>query len=165
MVSGGVATLAHGEPRFTADADIVIAPSQEQTERFVALFRASEAYVSREAVSEALRERTMFNIIDTRSGWKADLILLKSDPFSRTEFERRRPIETIDLRVTGVSPEDLVLSKLSWGKNSVSEKQLRDVAGVLRVQRDALDLEYLRRWAKELGVMETLEALLTKTRL
>jgi hypothetical protein len=165
MVSGGVATLAHGEPRFTADADIVIAPSEEQIERFVGLFRASEAYVSREAVSEALRERTMFNIIDSRSGWKADLVLLKSDPFSRTEFERRRPIETLGLRVTGVSPEDLVLSKLSWGKSSPSEKQLRDVAGVLRIQRDALDLEYLRHWAKELGVAETLEALLTKTRL
>lgn len=165
MVSGGVATLAHGEPRFTADADIVIAPFEEQIERFVGLFRASEAYVSREAVSEALRERTMFNIIDSRSGWKADLVLLKSDPFSRTEFERRRPIETLGLRVTGVSPEDLVLSKLSWGKSSPSEKQLRDVAGVLRIQRDALDLEYLRHWAKELGVAETLETLLMKTRL
>jgi len=163
MVSGGVATLAHGEPRFTADADIVIAPSAEQLERFVTLFRASEAYVSREAAIEALRERTMFNLVDSRSGWRADLVLLKSDPFSRVEFERRRLIETLGLRVTGVSPEDLVLSKLSWGKNSASEKQLRDVAGILRIQRDALDLEYLRRWAKELGVAETLEELLTKT--
>jgi len=164
MVSGGVATLAHGEPRFTADADIVIAPSREQLDRFVGLFRASEAYVSREAVSEALRERTVFNIIDSRSGWKADLVLLKGDPFSRTEFERRRPIETLGVRVIGVSPEDLVLSKLSWEKNSSSEKQLRDVAGILRIQRDVLDLEYLRRWAKELGVGETLEELLAKTR-
>ncbi len=163
MVSGGVATLAHGEPRFTADADIVIAPSPEQIERFVGLFKESETYLSREAVAEALRERTMFNIIDSRSGWKADLVFLKGTPFSRTEFDRRRSIEALGVRVTGVSPEDLVLSKLSWGKKSASEKQLRDVAGILRIQRDALDLDYLRRWAKELGVEEILEELLRET--
>lgn len=165
MVSGGVATLAHGEPRFTADADIVIAPSPEQLERFVGLLSKSDTYVNREAASEALRERTMFNIIDTRSGWKADLMLLKGDAFSRKEFDRRRPILALGVRVTGVSPEDLVLSKLSWQKKSSSEKQLRDVAGILRIQRDALDLEYLRRWAKELDVEETLEELLAKTQL
>ncbi len=162
MVSGGAAVLAHGEPRFTADIDVVIAPSAEQLGRFVDLCRA-ETYANSQAALEALRDRTTFNIIDSRTGWKADLVLLKSSPFSRTEFERRRPIETLGVRVTGVSPEDLVLSKLSWARNAASEKQLRDVAGVLRVQREALDLEYLRHWAKELGVAETLEELLKKT--
>ncbi len=162
MVSGGAAVLAHGEPRFTADVDIVIAPSQEQLLRFVELCR-QEIYASPAAALDALRERSMFNIIDSLSGWKADLILQKSDPFSRAEFERRSPIETLGVRVTGVSPEDLILSKLSWGKDKVSEKQLRDVAGILRIQRDSLDLGYLRRWAKELGVADTLEDLLRKT--
>lgn len=162
MVSGGAAVLAHGEPRFTADVDIVIAPSREQLLRFLELCRR-EVYANTEAALDALRERSTFNIIDSLSGWKADLILLKGHPFSRTEFERRRPIETLGVRVTGVSPEDLVLSKLSWGRDTASEKQLRDVAGVLRIQRDSLDLEYLRRWAKELGVKETLEKLLAET--
>ncbi len=159
MVSGGAAVLAHGEPRFTADVDIVIAPSTQQLLRFVDLCRV-ETYANSEAALEALRERSKFNIIDSRAGWKADLILVKSDPFSRTEFERRRPIDTLGVRVIGVTPEDLILSKLSWGKSSASEKQLRDVAGVLRIQQGALDLEYLRRWARELGVLETLEELL-----
>jgi len=162
MVSGGAAVLAHGEPRFTADVDIVIAPSADQLARFVDLCRA-ETYANSEAALDALRNRTMFNIIDSRTGWKADLVLLKSSSFSQAEFERRRPIETLGVRVTGVSPEDLILSKLSWAKNVASEKQLRDVAGVLRVQRGALDVGYLRRWAKELNVTETLEELLEKT--
>ena len=112
-------------------------------------------------VRDALRRRSMFNVIDLGSGWKGDLMMKKARPFSVEEFRRRRSERILSMDAMTVSPEDSVLSKLEWAKDSGSERQLRDVRGVLEVQRDALDVEYLRRWATELGVRETLDSLLT----
>ncbi|GAC1497281.1 MAG: hypothetical protein NVS2B14_11250 [Chamaesiphon sp.] len=55
------------------------------------------------------------------------------------------------------SPEDVVLQKLVWGQGSQSEKQWRDVMGVLKVQGNRLDFEYLWRWSTELNIFETLD--------
>jgi hypothetical protein len=163
MATGGVALLAHGEPRFTADADVVIAPDADALEDFLR-HRAPDWYVSVEAAREALRERGMFNIVETTTGWKADLIVKPEDAFAAEAFTRRRPISALGVTFLGISPEDLVLSKLRWAATTDSERQIRDVYGVLAVQRGALDEEYMRRAARELGIAETLEKLLRDTR-
>jgi len=77
-------------------------------------------------------------VIELNSGWKLDFIIRKSRPFSREEFERRREAD--------------ILSKLEWAKMSSSERQLNDVAGILRTQGDDLDLEYVERWIAALGL-------------
>jgi hypothetical protein len=64
------------------------------------------------------------------------------------------------VRVQVVSPEDAILSKLEWAKESESERQLRDAAGVAATQGDRLDFEYLRKWAADLGVSDLLEKIL-----
>ncbi len=163
MATGGVALLAHGEPRFTADADIVIAPGDGAIENFLRI-REPDWYVSSEAARDAVRERGMFNVVETTTGWKADLIVRPEDPFAEEAFSHRRPISALGITLVGISPEDLILSKLLWAATTDSERQLRDAFGVVAIQRDALDEGYMRRLARELGVGEILEKLLRDSR-
>jgi len=159
MVAGSLGSSFHGRPRATQDADIVIDPTESQLESFLALLGESY-YVSREASFEALRRRTMFNLIDVQGGWKADLIIRKDRPFSRQEFERRSRVDTMGQILWVVSPEDTILSKLEWMKGRESQVQYSDALGVAVAQWRSLDLEYLWRWARELGLESMLARLL-----
>jgi hypothetical protein len=163
MVAGSVGSALHGEPRTTHDVDIVIDPTPEQLEQLVHAL-ASDYYISPEAAREALQHRSMFNLIDFASGWKADLIVCKDRPFSREEFSRRRAIPYGGGSLWVTSPEDIILSKLEWAKITPSERQLRDALGVAATQWPQLDQDYLRRWARELGVEGSLEELLREAR-
>jgi len=91
-------------------------------------------------------------VIDLATGWKIDLIIRKSRPFSQREFQRRRPIDLHGLPLFVASAEDIVVAKLEWSKLSHSKRQIEDVVGVLRTQRDALDRSYLEKWVSELGL-------------
>ena len=84
--------------------------------------------------------------------WKVDLILRKDRPFSREEFQRRQPAEIGGVAVNVATAEDTVLAKLEWAAAGESERQLRDVMGILEMRRGELDLEYIERWAPELGI-------------
>ena len=80
-------------------------------------------------------------MIDLNTGWKIDFIIRKSRPFSLEEFERRREADVLGTRLYVASAEDVIWSKLEWAKMSGSERQINDVAGILRTQADELDLE------------------------
>lgn len=159
MVAGSMGSSIHGRPRATQDADVVIDPTEDQLGSLLALL-GQDYYVSRDAAWDAFRHRTMFNIIDLVGGWKADLILRKDRPFSRQEFERRRQIDALGQRLWAVSPEDTILSKLEWMKGRESDVQYADALGVAVAQGRDLDVEYLRRWAGQLGVENMLSRLL-----
>jgi hypothetical protein len=159
MIAGSTGSAYHGELRATHDVDIVIDPTPEQLERLVQSLGA-DYYVSPEAAREALAQRSMFNLIDFSTGWKADLIIRKDRPFSREEFARKKAVPFLGSSVWMASAEDIILSKLEWAKITPSERQLRDALGVALVQGARLDQDYLRRWARELGVEEALEQLL-----
>ena len=88
------------------------------------------------------------------SGWKADLILGPDRPFSRSEFGRRQPAEIAGTQVFVATAEDTVIAKLESARAGESERQLRDVAGILELRAGTLDLEYLHRWLCELGLGE-----------
>jgi hypothetical protein len=90
MPAGSMASTFRGEPRMTRDVDMVIDPTLESIGRFVAALDRSRYYVD-DAV-EAVRRRDMCNVIDTETGWKADLIVRKERLFSREEFGRRQPV-------------------------------------------------------------------------
>jgi hypothetical protein len=159
MIVGSLASSLHSQPRSTQDADVVIEPTPEQLERFVQLL-GDEYYVSLDAARDAMRRRSMFNIIDLVAGYKADLILRKDRPFNREEFGRRRVEAWFGHSLPFATPEDVVLAKLEWDRITHSERQLQDALHVLRVQWVRLDRDYLRRWAPELGVSQRLEELL-----
>ncbi|MFN8614238.1 MAG: hypothetical protein U0931_42295 [Vulcanimicrobiota bacterium] len=140
--------------------DLVIDPTTEQLERFLALLPQDRYYVSPQRALEALGRRTQFNVIDMAEGGKIDLMILKARAYSRMEFSRRRTFKALGRDLVAASPEDVVLAKLEWNKISPSERQLRDCLSVLRTQGERLDLAYLRTWAEQLEVLETLEDLL-----
>ena len=163
MVAGSFASTHHGVPRTTQDIDVIIDPTTAALEKFVANLKPEAYYVSADAARDALRQRGMFNVIDMGTGWKVDLIVRKARPFSVEEFHRRTPARLLGVDVFIATPEDTILSKLEWASMSGSERQLRDVAGVVEVRRDTLDLDYVERWANALGVIEAWRKVLNAT--
>lgn len=152
MLTGSVATAFHGASRATMDVDFVIDPTVRQLDLFVARVQASGAYVSREAAHDALRHRTMFNVIDPGTGWKADLIIRKDRPFSEEEFGRRTAAELFGTMLHVATLEDVLLSKLEWAKRGASARQIEDVRALLRIRQGDVDLAYIGRWIDVLGV-------------
>lgn len=96
----------------------------------------------------------MFNVVDTATGWKADLIIRKSRPFSRTEFARRQAVEFEGSRLWVTTLEDLILAKLEWARLRASARQIEDVATLVRINGGTLDREYLDGWIGDLGLAE-----------
>lgn len=159
MLSGSMCSSFHGHPRATNDVDIVIDPTKEQLLRFVASL-GKNYYASKEAALQALENNLMFNIIDIQAGWKADIIIIKKRAYSKQEFSRRKDVNVMGMNISLVSPEDSILSKLEWSKDRESQTQYKDALGVLRIQGDLLDFDYLKKWAKKLNVEASLEQLL-----
>jgi hypothetical protein len=153
MLVGSVAASYHGHPRSTFDIDLVVEADEEALCRF-ARSLGKGYYVDEDSIREAVRKRAAFNIIDETSGFKADLIVRKERPFSHTEFGRRVRVRIMDRAVEMATPEDVILSKLEWSKLGASERQFADALQVARTQGKSLDLPYLEKWSKELGVAD-----------
>jgi hypothetical protein len=153
MIAGSFASTAHGLPRTTQDIDVVIdPPGMAALEALVSALLADDFYVDPDTAREALRQRSMFNAID-KSAWKIDFILRKARPFSIEEFSRRAPVEILGVPVFVASAEDTIVAKLEWSLASGgSERQRRDVEGILATVGDELDRDYVERWVRELGL-------------
>ena len=160
MIAGSVASSVYGEPRTTRDIDIVVAV---EGTALLALFDAFDrelVYIDEPAAGALVGPGQMFNLIDLQGGWKVDLMVKKDRPFSSAEFARKRRVDVLGVNVMLASAEDVLLAKLEWSAQSGSTRQLEDARGIVAVQRDLLDLEYLRRWAPELGVEAALAGLI-----
>ena len=161
MLAGSFVSSLHGLARFTQDADLIVDLRPSQVDAFEQAF-ASDFYVDRGLIQQALKTDTSFNIIHFESSFKVDFFVLSGRNFSREEFSRRvlRRIDSrSELEVYVQTPEDAVLSKLDWYREGglISENQWRDVLGILRQQTGRLDLVYLRKWAGELGITDLLD--------
>ena len=153
MLTGSFASSLHGEPRATHDVDLVVAIDAPVSNILIRAFSSPDYYLSDSAVLEAIRLRTMFNLIDTRSGDKVDFWVLTDGPFDRSRFARKRAEMVFGGKIYVSSPEDTILAKLDWSKRSGgSEKQFGDALGVYEVQYGTLDMGYLELWAERLGV-------------
>lgn len=161
MIAGSFLANLYGQPRATHDTDVVVKCGQGQLELFAASLDADH-YVSQQSILDAIAQGSMFNVIDTIAGWKADIIIQKDRPFSVTEFGRRRPVPFHGEEVWVASPEDAVLSKLEWAEKSGSQRQILDAASIVTVQGSQLDVAYLHKWAIELGVVPALNEILNQ---
>lgn len=146
MVTGSFASAIHGIPRATHDIDVVIAPTAEQLEALIKQFAVADYYADLEDALDALNHQSQFNVIDERGVWKIDFIIRKDRPFSIAEFARRRVATILGVPVYTATPEDILLAKLEWAKLGESERQLRDASGIIEIQREKLDVEYVERW-------------------
>jgi hypothetical protein len=158
MLTGSLASSMYGIPRATNDVDIVIAPTREQLLSLVQLFQRVGLVVHGETAVAALRNRTQFNVIDFGRGWKVDLIVRKDREFSFIEFERRETHEVEGMRLTLATPEDVFLAKLEAAKESDSERQIEDAAGILKMQHDLLDYSYVEHWVESLDLRRQWDA-------
>lgn len=154
MLTGSIASTFHGEPRATRDIDVVIDPTPAALERLVDRLRSDGLYVDGDVAREALRTRGQFNAIGADA--KVDFIIRKDRPFSIAEFGRRRRVRLPGAEADIVTVEDLILAKLLWAREIDSDRQIRDVSGMIQVAGPALDRAYLVSWAERLEVADLL---------
>jgi hypothetical protein len=150
MVTGSMAANFYAVPRMTRDIDLVVELSERDVDRVTQLFQ-EEYYIDRDMVQRAVRDHAMFNMIHNALVVKVDCVVRKETEYRREEFARRRARSIADQEIFIVSPEDLILSKLDWAKESRSQMQLDDVRNLLGSVH-GLDTAYLNRWADQLGL-------------
>jgi hypothetical protein len=161
LITGSQATIAYGEPRFTNDIDVVAELTSSNVEEFCRGFPAPEYYVSLPAASEAVASCGMFNIIHPSSGLKIDVVISKDTVFDKLQLERRiKILLSSELHADFISPEDIILKKMDWHRMGGGERHLRDIAGVMRIQGDKLDREYIAEQAAKLNVHDIWQELL-----
>jgi hypothetical protein len=158
MLTGSVASSAHGTPRSTRDLDIVIAPTRAQLLALMQQFPSDRYYADEGHALEALANRSQFNLIDFDTGWKVDFIIAEDSDYGRTALARRMPIDIAGTALYVASPEDVIISKLLWAKLGRSERQLQDAAGIVSSQHGKLDFSYIEHWVHELHVYEQWQA-------
>lgn len=156
FVTGSLASVTWGRPRATYDADIVIDLKPADVDKLMAAFRQPDWYFDRDAALAAIAKGGEFNVIHGATGTKIDFWIRRATPSDTERFARRRRETVSAVECWVLSPEDTILAKLEWIKLSPSERQQSDVAGVVAVQGDRLDRDYLLAWAERLGVTELL---------
>jgi hypothetical protein len=163
-VGGSLASAVHGVMRATMDADLVADLHIEQVEPLAeALGDAFHADV--DMIRSAVLGHTSFNLIHLETMFKVDVFVAKPRAFDRSQLARRQLqvlSEEPERHAYVTSAEDIVLAKLEWYRlgGETSERQWRDVLGVLKVQSGRLDREYMQRMATELGVADLLQGAL-----
>lgn len=168
LAAGSLASSVHGEPRSTDDVDFVADIGAGQVDALVAQI-TPEYYVDRDTVREAVLQGQSFNAIHLATAVKVDVFVAGTDPFEAERLERRRLVEIwpdprhslfVDI------PEYTVVRKLEWYRRGgeVSDRQWRDVVGVLRTQGDRLDRTRMIEWAGHLGVPDLLHRAIRDTR-
>lgn len=167
MVVGSVASSLLGFSRATADVDVVADIEPHHIASFYAALK-DEFYVDEQMIRQAVGRRRMFNLIHLDSLFKVDVYLPRDD-FSRRQLARRRAEKLFpdtEQTINLATPEDVILAKLQWYRRGgeVSERQLADAAGIVKVQAERLDMEYLRALADELNIADLLEKILEMAR-
>ena len=157
MVTGSMAMNFYAMPRMTRDIDFVVELSEPDIDRMIEQFH-QDFYIERDMIQQALQQQTMFNLIHMPTVIKVDCVIRKDTPYRREEFSRRQSVNIEGYPLTIVAPEDLILSKLEWAKETRSEVQMGDVRNLLRTVA-RLDQDYLKQWASVLGVQTMLQEL------
>ena len=161
LIGGSLASALYCMVRTTQDADIVAEMRLEHIQPFV-LALQDEFYIDDEMITESIQHYSSFNIIHRETMFKVDVFIPRPRPFLQSQLARaQKQTFTFENEVGAkfASPEDTILSKLEWYRlgNEVSERQWRDVLGILKTRAGELDLDYMRKWAGELNVSDLLE--------
>jgi hypothetical protein len=167
VIGGSLASALHGVARATMDSDIVANFREEHIAPFVEALK-STFYVDDEMIRDAIRAHRSFNIIHLQTFFKVDIFVAKEREFDRLQIARR---SSYVLSSEGnqsayvASAEDTILAKLEWYQmgDEVSDRQWKDILGVIKVQEGKLDMEYLQRGANLLKVTDLLERALIQS--
>lgn len=149
MLSGSVAMSVYVLPRATRDFDFIVHLSMADVEKIADGFKDGY-YCDKDAVQDAIKHQSIFNIIDFASGFKADFVILKREPFRQAEFERRTKAIFFGVPISIVTAEDLLLSKLIWIQELQSSIQMEDIKSLDRLHD--LDRNYIKYWIGKLNL-------------
>ncbi|MBI5555023.1 MAG: hypothetical protein HY920_04110 [Elusimicrobia bacterium] len=159
LVTGSVAAMAYGEPRFTNDIDIVAAIKEQHIPDLLAAFPVEEFYLDADMIKEAIRDKRQFNIIHPASGLKVDVMIRHDTAFDESRFSRIRRIQPAEsYQANFAAPEDVIIKKMEYYQAGGSEKHLRDITAILLISGKSIDWKYLSHWAERLGLMEIWDA-------
>lgn len=167
LIGGSLASALYGMVRTTQDSDIVAEMRPEHIHLFVSALQ-DEFYIDEEMIAESVQHNSSFNIIHRETMFKVDVFVPHPRPFLQSQLARAQK-QTFsfgrEVSAKFASPEDTILSKLEWYRmgGEVSDRQWRDILGVLKTREGELELGYLRRWAQELKVMDLLERALKES--
>jgi hypothetical protein len=165
MATGSIVSSMQGEPRLSHDIDIVIHLPVAAVPQLLQAFPQPKYYLAEDAVRDALRQGSMFNLLHVAEGDKVDFWILTGEPFDQARFARKRLEDFLGMRLKVSAPEDTILMKLRWSKMlGSSEKQMTDALRVLEVQHDKLDLDYLQHWSAKLGIDDLWRQLLQQAK-
>jgi len=157
LLTGGLAVSFWGLPRTTHDIDIVIKAKKEDKEKIVDSFK-KDFYISEEAVSQAIEEKFTFNIIHYKAGIKIDFWLSREDSLGISEFKRRKKKKILGKEIYIISPEDLILEKLLWYKESESTRHLEDIESILKISK--VDMDYIKKWSTKQSTIKILNKII-----
>jgi hypothetical protein len=168
VIGGSLASTVHGVVRTTLDADVLADLNPQQARPFADLL-AGTFYLDTDSIHDAIRKHSSFTVIHLVTMFKVDVFMSQGRLFDRQQLERRQPwgADPDSGRVFFVaSPEDTILAKLEWYRlgDELSDRQWRDILGVLAVQGDRLDFAYMRQWAAILDVSDLLARALAETK-
>lgn len=157
-IGGSIASSVAGEPRSTIDIDVVAALNVGHIGPLIAAL-ADEFYLDETALTRAVREHSAVNLIHHATSTKIDLFIAGGTPLDLQQIDRRLKVEVGGRALFVHPPEDILLQKLRWYRKGgeVSDRQWRDVLGIVRVQGTRLDRTYLATHAPTLGVSDLLE--------
>ncbi len=156
LIGGSLASTLYGLVRTTQDSDLIAQMRPEHVHPFIAALEP-EFYIDPQMVSAAVQNQGSFNIIHRQTFFKVDVFIPPPTPFLQSQLRRaREQVFTLENEVSAkfASPEDTILAKLAWYHQSgeTSQRQWRDVLGILKIQSGNLDLDYLQSWANELDL-------------
>lgn len=159
LVTGGIAVLIWGRPRFTADIDFIIEIEKKDIQPLErALKKLSHAcYIDLEMMKEAFSRNGEFNFIDGNSGIKVDFWILKNSAFDKSRLKNKKPKKILGKTIYISSAEDLILIKAVWYRQSHSSRHIEDIESVFRISGIKLDKKYLKKWAERLNVTDLIE--------
>jgi len=165
-LGGSFASAVHGVPRQTMDADIVVDLDADRVARLVDRLK-SNFYVDSEVAADAVSRRGSFNAIHLESGFKVDFFVKGDSDFDEAELDRSERCQIVEDPPRSVyvkTAEDTVLRKLQWymAGGSVSDRQWRDVLGVIMTGGEGIDRDYLREWADRLDLADVLSRALSE---
>jgi hypothetical protein len=162
-LGGSLASGVYGEPRYTHDIDVVVDLRMDQVAQLCEAFPSPDFYVSQQAAREAVTIRGQFNVIHPASGQKIDFMIVRDDAWGRGQMTRRRREEIVAGRPGyTAAPEDVIIAKLWYYHEGGSDKHLRDIAAMLQVSGELIDVADIEKWVEQLGYVEEWNAVLER---
>ncbi len=155
VISGSVAAIFYGEPRYTQDLDIVAFLNDSDISKLPTVFPPTDFYVppAEVIVAEVAREHhAHFNIIHMDTSFKMDVYPTGRDELNGWAFRNKRRIEFEGETLVLAPPEYVIVRKLEYFREGGSEKHLRDIRGILKVSGQILRPEDLNFWIQRQSV-------------